>query len=108
MKETPTPEQIAKLPKWAQEQLKDFDRRAFVAERSLREYRDSLTPSDIFVEEYDGEQSKMVKRFIQSHKVTIERNGVHLEIILRQEEKGIDITYWTEDRWVKEIALVPK
>jgi len=108
MNATPTPEQIEKLPKWAQEHIKDLDRRAFVSERSLREYRDSLTPSEFFVEEYDADLKKMVRKYVQTNKIAVERNKIHLEIILRQDENGIDVTWWSEDRLTREIALVPK
>ena len=106
--EKPTPEQIAKLPKWAQEHIENLDRRAVIAERTLKEYYDNQTPSEFFIEDYDSSASKMVKKYIQTHKIAVERNGVHVEVILRLDEKGIDISYWSDDRIVREIALVPK
>lgn len=108
MSETPTPEMLAKLPKWAQKHIEDLDRRAVVAERNLREYRDSQTPSDIFVEGFDDESKKIVRTYLQTNKVDVERNGVHLTVLLREYEPGIDISWYSEGRLTREVALVPK
>ena len=105
----PTPEQIAKLPKWAQERMEDLERRTRVAERALKENLDAQTPSEFYVEEYlsTGEGSdKHVRRYIQTYKMAVEHDGVKLTILLRQDEKGIDLQ-WNSNRLMNEVALVP-
>ena len=106
----PTPEQIAKLPKWAQERMEDLERRTRVAERALKDNLDSQTPSEFFVEEYlsTGEGSdKHVRRYIQTYKMAVEHDGVKLTILLRQDEKGIDLQWNSTNRLMNEVALVP-
>jgi len=108
--ETPTPEQIAKLPKWAQEHIDDLDRRRANAERTLTEFKDNQTPSEFFTEEYvctGPTGNQFVKRYIQSHKVCVERDGVKLTILLRQDEAGLDLQWQSTDRLMNEVALVP-
>jgi hypothetical protein len=106
----PTPEQIAKLPKWAQERLADLERRTRVAETHLKETLDAQTPSEFYVEEYVsvGEGSdKYVKRYVQTYKMTVERDGVKLGILLRQDEKGIEVQWNSTNRLMSEVAMVP-
>ena len=106
----PTPEQIAKLPKWAQERIADLERRTRVAEAAVKNYLDSQTPSEFYVEEYvsTGEGSdKHVKRFVQTYKMAVEHDGVKLTILLRQDEKGIDLQWNSTNRLMNEVALVP-
>lgn len=112
MNTTFTPEQLAKLPKWAQEHIADLTRQMDVAKRTLNEFTDSQTPSDFYVEEMlcltEGNQNnKFVKRYIQSHKVDVEHDGVRLTILLRQDEKGIDLQWYSADRHMSEVAMVP-
>ena len=107
---TPTPEQIAKLPKWAQERMEDLERRTRVAEQRLKEYLDAQAPSEFYVEEYvsTGEGSdKHVRRFIQTYKMAVERDGVKLTILLRQDEKGIELQWNSTSRLMSEVAMVP-
>ena len=106
----PTPEQIAKLPKWAQETIEDLTRRTRVAETALKEYLDKQTPSEFYVEEYvnigDG-SDKHVQRYIQTYKMVVESGGVLLRILLRQDEKGIELQWNSTDRLMQEVAMVP-
>ena len=105
-----TPEQIAKLPKWAQERMADLERRTRVAETALKEFNDAQTPSEFYVEEYvsTGEGSdKHVQRFIQTYKMAVERDGVKLTVLLRQDEKGIELQWNSTSRLMSEVAMVP-
>ncbi len=107
---TPTPEQIAKLPKWAQEHIADTERRQRNAERTLTEFQNNQTPSEFYTEEYVccGENgNQFVKRYIQAHKVCVERDGVKLTILIRQDEAGLDLQWQSTDRLMNEVALVP-
>lgn len=110
MNEQPTPEMLAKLPKWAQKYIEDLDRRVVISERTLKEYRDDQTPSEFFVEDWNSmgnPGTKLVKKFIQTHKVSVERNGIRLDVLLRQDEKGIDLSWSDDSRLVREVAMVP-
>lgn len=110
MSPIPTPEQIAKLPKWAQERLADLECRTRMAEDTLKEYIDDQTPSEFYIEDYVsvGEGSNThVKKFIQTYKMAVEHNGVKLTILLRQDEKGIELQWNDTNRLINEIALVP-
>ena len=110
MSNLPTPEQIAKLPKWAQERLADVERRTRVAEEKLKEYLDAQTPSEFYVEEYvsTGEGSdKHAQRYIQTYKMAVETGGVKLTILLRQDEKGIELQWNSTSRLMQEVAMVP-
>jgi hypothetical protein len=104
MNEQPTPEMLAKLPKWAQKHIEDLDRRVVISERTLKEYRDVQTPSEFFVEDWTG---KTTRNYIQTHKVAVERNGIRLDVLLRLDEKGIDLSWSDDSRLVREIAMVP-
>ena len=106
MNDAPTTEQLNRLPVWAQKHIEDLARRAMIAERTLREYRDDQTPSEFYVEE-SFELGKMKKKFIQTHKMTVERNGLKLDVLLREDEKGIDLSWSDDTRLVREIAMVP-
>ena len=106
---TPTPEKIAKLPKWAQEHITDLERRQKAAETHFREHIDSQTPSDIFYDEYVGvgEHSDNFTRYVQTNRITIKHDGVRLDILLRPEDKGIELQWDDENRRCREIAMVP-
>lgn len=105
----PTPEKLAKLPKWAQEHIADLARRTANAERALNEYKDSQTPCEFYTEDMlcVGGGTEYVKRYIQAHKVCVERDGVKLTILLRQDEKGLDLQWQSTERLMNEIAMVP-
>jgi|FAXJ01.1.fsa_nt_gi hypothetical protein len=106
----PTPEQIAKLPKWAQERMENLERRTRAAETALKDYLDNQTPSEFYTEDYVsvGEGSGThVQKFIQTYKMAVEHDGVKLTILLRQDEKGIELQWNSTSRLMNEVALVP-
>lgn len=88
MNKTPTPEQISKLPKWAQDHIKDLQRKIVVAEATAKRLTDEQTPSPIFVDDWYSEPS--IKRYVQSPqgRITIEHADVHLEVYLAQSDDG--------------------
>lgn len=63
---TPTPEQIAKLPKWAQEHIHFLQRWHDEAQAKLKEYLDTQSPSAI----YTGHEVSGDVRFIQDNCIT--------------------------------------
>jgi hypothetical protein len=111
----PTPEQIAKLPKWAQEHIKDLSRELDAANATLARMADEQTPSPFYVDAWYS--TPRVKRFIQSptNHLTIEHAGVHLEIFLAPERDGqrlygIELQYSAIDRTIghSTVALMPR
>lgn len=81
---TTTPEQIAKLPRWAQEHIKDLERQREVAVRALDEYVDAQTESPFYTldNECTGERQGPTfrKRYIQAHSIEVEWRGVVLSV----------------------------
>lgn len=108
---TPTSEQIEKLPKWAQDHLRNLQRERDVAIRELNEWVDSQTPSAFSVSEMlcIGEQKgpSIKRRYIQGHRMEVVHAGIHLDISLGQ-ESCIRLQWEDERRLCKEVAMVPK
>ena len=108
--ETLTPEQIAKLPKWAQIHIANLDRRVVLSERALKEYQDGQTPSPFFYEDFlcvGGGPPKHTTTYIQTHKVSVIHEGVRADIMLRLDEPCIQIGWGDEHRGCREVAMIP-
>lgn len=112
---TPTPEQLAKLPKWAQEHIEIIERERFVAVRALNEFSDTQTQSPFYHEKFtcpgeeNGPSNKRV--YIDAHTIVAEYHGIHLEIqcaTFSEEKKGIQIQWSSTKRGTGNIALVPE
>lgn len=108
-------EKIAKLPRWAQDHIRDIQRHRMVAVRALNEYIDSQTPSAMYVNEYEctGEEQRgsFKRRYVQGRTLTIDHSGVRLAIILRDESAGdrpcIDLQWHDAERDSAHVALIP-
>ena len=107
----PTPEQIAKLPKWAQDHIKNLDRRMVVAERTLKEYQDAQTPSPVFYDDLlcVGEGGpKHVRRFVQTRRISIVNDGIRVDVMVRGDgDKGVEVSWGDDGRLCREVAMVP-
>ena len=106
----PTPEQLAKLPKWAQEHIEDITRQHKVAVGQLNQCLDTQTPSSFFIDEYVGigaGSPKNIRKYVQTHKISIQRDGVRLDVLLRIDEPGIEIAWIDDKRMCSEVAMVP-
>ncbi len=106
----PTPEQIARLPKWAQEYIEDLDRRTVIAERALKNYTDNQTPSKFYFDDFlcIGEGTPQLSRkYVQTRKITVEHEGIIVDVLLRVDEAGIDISWHSSERLMKEVAMIP-
>ena len=104
-----TPEQIAKLPRWAQDHIKDLDRRMKTAERTLTEYTDAQTPSEFYHDDMvcvGGGSPKYIRRYVQTYKMTIERNGVQVTALLRQDEPGIELSFSNANHATAQVAII--
>ncbi len=100
--------EIEKLPKWAQEHIKDLNRQRDVAIRALNEYCDKQTESKFYIDESEftgesvGPTSK--RRYIQTRKIYIEHASVLLTVIIREGE--IDIG-WSNINHHGDVAFMP-
>jgi hypothetical protein len=110
----PTIEQLAKLPKWAQDHIADITRERDVSVCSLNEYCDESTPSPFEISEYvcTGEkQGPLLKRrYIQAHTMTVKWRGVELRIDANdygQSGKGIRLQ-WNNQNDRDECAFIPQ
>ena len=105
-------ERIAKLPKWAREYIEKLERERDIAVRDLRQSLDTQTPSPFFVE--DRVSGGKVGtwdykcRYVQTHKITVEYKGIHLEVYAKLDENGIDLQWGSPDEGPHhDIALIP-
>lgn len=110
MNSTPTPEQLAKLPAWARAHIQNVTREREVALDALNKYVDEQTAAPFYVEEMEctGEKAgpSFKRRYIQSHKMTVEFKGVELNIHLRDRE-GIQLQWGTPRHGLGHVAFVP-
>lgn len=101
--------EVEKLPKWAQEIIKDISRERETAIRALNEYVDSQTPSPFYIDETEclGEQQgpSTKRRYIQAHRITVVYEGVRLDILLRDDT--IDLKWGAPNFSMDEIAFIP-
>ena len=99
---------IDKLPKWAQEHIENIERERGVAVRALNKYVDGQTPSPISVMEMEctgeGGKPSFKTRYIQGHRISINHEGVELNIILRDGQ--IDLS-WGGPSPLTDVALIP-
>jgi len=113
--EKPTPEQVAKLPLWAQKYINCIEGERMVAIRALNEHIDKQTKSKIYYDETlcTGEEvGPSSKRFyIQSEGVEVECAGVHLNVHCWQKsshESGIELQWSAADGSGELIACIPR
>lgn len=100
---------ISKLPKWAQEHIRDLKRERDEAVKALNKFEDNQTPSPIYTwdmistGESVGPTTKV--RYIQSNHVEIEWQGVGLTVLLRDDR--IDLSWRSLDRRMSVVPFVP-
>lgn len=112
MNNKPTPEQIEKLPRWAQQFIKYLEMEREHAIRELNEYCDSTTPSPYYTDNYvsTGEKTgpSVKTRFIQAHRLMVDFEGVTLQIIPR-EGSGIELQwYQTGGSTLDDVIMQPR
>jgi hypothetical protein len=108
---TPTPEQLAKLPKWAQEHIQHLDKRCIIAERALLDYTNTQTPSSMFYDELvcigDGPPTLM-RKYVQTKKMSIIHDKVRIDVQIRAPEKaGVEISWSGANYSGDEIPMIP-
>lgn len=111
----PTPEQTAKLPKWAQEHIQSIERERDNAIAVKNKMVDDQTPTSIYVDDWMAHPR--VKRYVQCkhNNLTIEHAGVKAEILLARSDDGqrlfgIEIVYSSNVRSLSfnPVALMPR
>ncbi len=120
-KETPTPEQLAKLPQWAQKHINDLVQERKVAVNALNSYIDNQTPSKFYVEDYHclGEQRgpTQKRKYFDTRRITVEHAGIMLNVYCEYGEhmdaqsdaKGSIKLQWEDlDRSMRHIAMIPQ
>jgi hypothetical protein len=106
---TPTPEQIAKLPKWAREHIENLERDALVATSRLDDMLDSQTPSPIYHEDMvsRGGEFKFSKHFVQARDLTFTHAGVALAVRLHRDD-AIELSWGPETvHGLGDICFIP-
>jgi hypothetical protein len=100
---------VSKLPKWAQEYIDKIEREREVAVKALNDYCDSQTKSPVYIQELEstGEQKgpSFKMRYIQTRRIAVEWQGVHMELLLREEGIGLQ---WRGERLNGDIAFIPR
>ena len=102
------PEKIAKLPKWAQDHIRDIQRQRDIAVRALDQYTDNQTPSPFYVQEMECVEKgapKFYTRYIHGHRMNVIHQGIELQILLRDDH--IDLSWSGYEKSMAEIAMIP-
>lgn len=117
MSEKPSPEQIAKLPQWVQNHIKNLERERGDAVKALNQHLDSQTPSKIYWERYlstgEAEKGPSLKRYYaQTDHLVVESCGVLLRVGANendaQHNAGIELKWEDQHGIGNMIAAVPK
>ena len=105
-----TPEQYAKLPKWAQGHIEMIERERDAVVRTLQGWEDEQTPSGLWYEDRDGAKPPgptSRRRYVQSNSIEGHHEGVWFRLLLRDGE-GIDIGYGARQYGSGDVILQPR
>ena len=105
-----TPEELAKLPKWALQKIEMLEAERRTAVDALRRYTDEQAESPFRITELEciGEQvgPTFITRYIQAHKMEIAWKGVELTVTTKDD--GIFLSWVAENQSVRNfVGLVP-
>ena len=102
---------IEKLPKWAQEYIRDIERGRDIAIRALNEYCDSQTPSEFFIEEMEstgeGQGPSIKVRYIQTRRISVVHDGVQLDVGI-DNAKELTLQWYNVNRRCGDVAFIPE
>lgn len=111
---TPTAEQIAHLPKWAQDHIAKLERERSVSVRALNEYLDNQTESPFRYwdligtgEKFGGGPSSKT-HFVQTNKMEVHWAGIELAILIREKQQELDLQWCASAGRITEVALIPQ
>jgi hypothetical protein len=109
-----TTDQLLRLPKWAQEQIRSLTQQRDTAVRKLFEFEDNQTPSKVWSEDmiYVSDAPTMVRHYFQANDVEIEHAGVHLNIRGLHDDSDAMHLSWRptgEGHWsFGDVAFIPE
>lgn len=111
--EKPIEAQLAKLPKWAREHIKDLERKLSGCEGEKQRLLDVQKPSPFFVDEWHA--TPRFKRYIvaPTNQISVEHAGVRLDVHIPYEGdphrmNGIELKYSAiGDNVGRGVSLVP-
>lgn len=87
---------VNKLPKWAQERIKELQYQRDAAVDALNNFVDNQTPSNIYIEEHPciGESSgpSFKRSYIQNHAVTFKLGKEHVTVGYNLDRDGLRIS----------------
>ncbi len=105
-----------KLPKWAQEHIKDLHRQRDQAISALNKLTDAQTPASFYVDDHVGTGEEagptMKRRYFQGSRISIAHAGVLVDVILSRENDsqrpfGVCLQFSSEERHLGYVALIP-
>jgi hypothetical protein len=99
-----------KLPKWAQDHIRDLERQRDESVKALNEYVDSQTPAAFYYDDIVGTEEGVgpswKRVYVQTRQITVEYAGIELSIRIKDDE--IDLQWNRIKRHLDYVAFVPK
>jgi hypothetical protein len=106
--------QIAKLPKWAQDHIRDLERQREVAIKALDDALNTQTESPFYTEDFLclGEQRGPTtrRRHFQAHRIIVEWRGIRLDVKASDYgngQSGIGLQWTGKHHRTGDIAFIP-
>jgi hypothetical protein len=100
---------ITKLPKWAQEHIRDLERQRDVAVATLNGFVDNQTESPVYYEDHPctGESPGPVckRKYLQTDQIEVKHVGLYLRVLLRDDR--IDIQWEAGQYSSRPVMMVP-
>lgn len=110
MNDIPTPEQIAKLPQWAQKYISNLQHEAKRDRELAKNITDTQTPSPVYVPDYSLCPGPEIQRFVSmehASEVVFDHAKIHLRVRLCTEDDS-QRDFGIELKWGKNIDLRSK
>lgn len=102
---------ISKLPKWAQERIRDLERERDVAVQALSRYTDNQTESPVYFDELlcVGKSPTKKRVYVHTDNLTFHHADIFLNVQLHHKAEHIDLR-WSGGRrmGVADVALIPQ
>lgn len=94
----PTPEQLERLPKWAQSHIESLERERRSAVAVLGRFQDSDEPTMISYKQghYSDGEYQFFTRHLDTHQVQFVCNGASLVVTLFDDARGIGLSWGPE------------
>ena len=99
---------IAKLPKWAQDRLKSAERAARDARDACAKTYESQEITGVWQYVYDGVSAERRKAYIDAHSVEFHHAGVWVRVMLPTDNRGIELWWGENENMGGEVAMIPE